>query len=61
MGAGWTYKSSKEVFAEIEKNIPSFKGMTYGLLDENQGVVLGKASKPESKKTYYVSHVMVPH
>lgn len=61
MGAGWTYKSSKEVFAEIEKNIPSFKGMTYGLLDENQGVVLGKASNPESKKTHYVSHVMVPH
>lgn len=61
MGAGWAYKSSKEVFNEIEKTIPSFKGMTYGLLDEYQGIVLGKGAKPESKKSNYVSHVLTPH
>ena len=60
-GANWEYKSSKEVFAEIEKNLPNFKGMTYSLLDENQGILLGKGNKPESKKSNYVSHVMMPH
>jgi len=61
MGAIWNYKSSKDVFTEIEQNIPNFKGLTYSLLDEYQGIQLGKANKPDSKKVNYVSHVLKPN
>lgn len=61
MGAGWDYKKSTDVFNEIANTISSFKGMNYSLLDEYQGLVLGRANSPEPKAVNYVSHVMKSH
>lgn len=61
LNAGWTYRNSLDVFIEITHNIPSFKGMTYELLDEYQGLVLGKADKPDQKIRNYESHYMKPN
>jgi len=61
MGADWSYKKSADVFAEIEKRILPFKGMSYELLDEYQGLVFNKADRPDPKVNNYVSHVMKPH
>ena len=56
----WTYKKSKDVFADIEVNNEAFKGMDYKLLDEYQGLNLGKANSPDPKLNNYISHVMHP-
>lgn len=61
MGANWQYFKSENVFDEIEKNVASFKGMSYHLLDEYQGIQFNKASNPDPKLNNYVSHVMKPH
>lgn len=60
LGANWNYRKASEVFAEIESNISSFKGMTYDLLDEYKGLTLNKAKNPEPKKCEYISYVMKP-
>jgi NADH-quinone oxidoreductase subunit G len=60
LGAGWSYKSSLDVFNDIADTIPSFKGMSYELLDEYQGLVLWKADKPDPKVHNYVSNYMRP-
>jgi NADH-quinone oxidoreductase subunit G len=60
LGANWTYKSAGEIFSDIGKNIVSFKGMNYELLDEFQGLVLNKADKPDRKIIDYNSHTMKP-
>jgi len=60
MGANWKYKNSSDVFNEIAVRISSFKGMSYELLDEYQGLVLNKADRPEPKVINYESHVMKP-
>jgi NADH-quinone oxidoreductase subunit G len=60
-GSDWKLGSSEDVFRLIEKNVPSFSGMTYDLLNEYQGLVLNKALEPDPKVTNYVSHVMRPH
>lgn len=59
-GFEWSYKSSKDVFADISETIELFKNMDYRKLDEHQGLLLGKADTPENIKTNYVSHVMKP-
>lgn len=59
-GAGWDYKSTESIFKEISEHIDSFKGMTYELLDEYLGVVLGKSKSPEPKVRIYESHYMKP-
>lgn len=56
----WNYKKSKDVFADLEANHSEFKGMDYKLLDEYQGLTLGKAENPDPKITNYISHVMHP-
>lgn len=61
MGTNWNYSTSEDVFNDIEKNVPSFKGMSYELLDEFQGIVLNKAAKPDPKLVNYDSHVMKPN
>ncbi|MCX6146398.1 MAG: molybdopterin-dependent oxidoreductase [Candidatus Kapabacteria bacterium] len=61
MGANWQYFKSENVFDEIEKTVPAFKGMSYHLLDEFQGIQFNKASSPDPKLNNYVSHVMKPH
>ena len=60
LGAKWSYTSSSDVFVEITKNVSPFSGMSYGLLDAHQGLVLGKASSPEPVGVVYESHVMKP-
>ncbi len=59
-GAGWNYKDTESIFKEISEHIDSFKGMTYELLDEYLGVVLGKSKNPEPKVRIYESHYMKP-
>ncbi len=61
MGANWQYSKSENVFDEIEKNVPAFKGMNYNLLDEYQGIQFNKSSSPDPKLNNYVSHVMKPY
>jgi formate dehydrogenase major subunit len=60
LGAGWNYKTSADVFNEIALHIAEFKGMTYELLDEHLGIVLGKSKTPDPKVTIYESHFMKP-
>ncbi len=60
MGGTWKYTNSEDVFLDITHHIPSFKGMTYELLDEYQGLILGKANSPEPKEVVYRSHTMKP-
>ncbi len=60
-GVKWEYKKANDIFREISANIESFKGMTYELLDEYQGIVLGKADTPAPKINKYVSYVMKPN
>ncbi len=59
-GAGWNYRNSESIFKEIAAHIDSFKGMTYELLDEYLGIVLGKSKNPEPKIRIYESHYMKP-
>ncbi|MFP4528231.1 MAG: molybdopterin-dependent oxidoreductase [Candidatus Kapaibacterium sp.] len=61
LGANWKFKNAEEVFNEIARKVKTFSGMDYELLDEYQGVPLGKADKPDPKVTNYTSHYMKPH
>ncbi|MBM2813831.1 MAG: nuoG [Ignavibacteria bacterium] len=60
LGAGWAYKSSKDIFNEIAGLYSQFQGMTYDKLDEYSGLVLGKGEQPDPKLFAYQSHVMKP-
>jgi NADH-quinone oxidoreductase subunit G len=57
----WDYKKSRDIFNEIASKIVSFNGMSYELLDEYQGIVLGNASSPDPKVINYESHVLKPN
>ncbi|MFH1049760.1 MAG: molybdopterin-dependent oxidoreductase [bacterium] len=59
-GSNWKYANAEAVFNEIAAQIPAFKGMSYDLLDEFQGLVLNKADNPEPKVINYDSHTMKP-
>ncbi len=61
LNANWSFRNSHDVFLEITHNIASFKGMNYELLDEFQGLTLGKAEKPDPKVRNYESHYMKPN
>jgi NADH-quinone oxidoreductase subunit G len=60
-GTDFKYKKPSDVFNEIASKIESFKGMNYELLDEYQGLTLGKADLPDAKVINYESHVMKPN
>ncbi len=60
MGASWHFKTASEVFDEITKQIPSFNGMNYELINKYQGLVLGRANRPDEVLVNYVSHYMKP-
>lgn len=60
LGANWNFKTVKDVFAEIAKQVPAFKNMDYRLLDEYQGLKLNEAEKPDKKTVNYDSHSMKP-
>ncbi len=60
LGNHWKYSNAQDVFNEISIQISSFKGMSYELLDEYQGLVLNKADNPEPKVINYDSHTMKP-
>ena len=60
LGSNWNYKRSEDVFTEIEANFEDFKGMSYELLDEYQGIKLSNSSNPDEKVNYYESHYMKP-
>jgi len=61
MGASWNYKKSEDVFDDITSAYEQLKGMSYELLDEYQGIKLGKASAPDPKFPVYESHRMKPN
>lgn len=61
LGAGWQYKRSEDVFREIAEKVAGFAGMTYRLLDERNGIVLGKANDAEEEVFEYESHVLKPY
>lgn len=61
MGAHWTYASSEDVFKDLAGHVTSFNGMTYQLLDQYQGLVLGKAAQPDPVGVVYESHVLKPN
>ena len=60
LGSDWPYRTSKDVFGDIAEHIGVFHNMSYERLDEHQGLVLGKADKPEPVGVVYESHVMKP-
>lgn len=60
MGASWLYKTANDVFSEISKQIHSFNGMNYELIDKHQGLLLGRANRPDEVLVNYVSHYMKP-
>lgn len=60
LGANWDYSASQDVFNDLAKHVAGFHGMSYDLLDKHQGLVLGKADKPEPVGVVYESHVMKP-
>lgn len=57
----WSFKTSEDVFREITANYDEFKGFTYALLEEYQGLKLGKATSPDPKLPVYQSHRMKPN
>jgi len=61
MGAQWSYASSEAVFTDLAGHVAMFNGMTYELLDQYQGLVLGKAATPEPVGVIYESHVLKPN
>ncbi len=61
MGAQWSYANSEAVFADLAGHVAMFNGMTYELLDQYQGLVLGKAATPEPVGVIYESHVLKPN
>lgn len=60
LGIEFDYKRTEEVFSGITSSNESFKNMTYELLDEYQGIVLGKADNPDPKLVNYESHSYKP-
>lgn len=60
MKASWSYKTSEDVFREITAHYDEFKGFSYALIDEFQGLKLGKATSPDPKIPVYQSHKMRP-
>ncbi len=56
----WSYKSSSDIFDEISNTIATFKGMSYSLLKQYQGIILSRADKPEPKLAVYQSYSMKP-
>jgi NADH-quinone oxidoreductase subunit G len=61
MKVSWKYKSSEEVFNEITGKYDSLKGFSYALLDEYQGLKIGKATSPDPKIPVYKSHKLKPN
>ncbi len=60
-GQSWGFKESEDVFNEITGKFDVFKGFTYEMIIEYQGLTLGKAAKPDPKLPVYVSHKMKPY
>lgn len=60
MNAQWHYKDSESVFEEMAHHTEGMKGMTYELLDEFGGIVMGRVGAHEAKKVVYESHYMKP-
>ena len=60
-GAGWHYSDSGSVFKDIANHVSAFSGMSYDLLQEYQGLTLGKAGSPEPKGVVYQSNYMKPN
>ena len=60
LGDKWNYNSSKDVFADVVKSIPSFAGLDYRILDKHFGIVLG-SSEPNAIPFVYDSHRMKPY
>jgi len=60
MGASWQFKTAKDVFNELAKQVHPFNGMSYELIDKHQGLVLGRANHPDEVLVNYVSHYMKP-
>ncbi len=61
MKASWQFKSSEDVFKEITGKFEALKGFSYALLDEYQGLTLGKAATPDPKIPEYKSHKLKPN
>jgi predicted molibdopterin-dependent oxidoreductase YjgC len=59
-GNPMSFSNAEEVFNHIALHNQHFKGMSYALLEEYQGLKLGKASEPEAKAVIYESHVLKP-
>lgn len=60
MGASWSYKTVNDVFNELSKQVHQFNGMSYDLIDKHQGLILGRANRPEEVLVNYESHYMKP-
>ncbi|MBN8573919.1 MAG: molybdopterin-dependent oxidoreductase [Candidatus Kapabacteria bacterium] len=60
MNAQWQYKDSESVFEEMTHHVDGFKGMSYELLDEYGGMIMGRIGTPESKGVVYESHYFKP-
>lgn len=61
LDANWIYKNAESVFSEISQQIVSFNNMSYELLDQYQGLTLGRGDKPDKISYVYDSHEMKPN
>lgn len=59
-GNPMNFSRAEDVFNHIALHNQQFNGMSYALLEEYQGLKLGKASEPEAKSVVYESHVLKP-
>lgn len=55
------FSKAEDVFNEIVSLFSNFKSMNYRLLEEHQGVVLGKGANPDPILNNYESHFMKPN
>jgi predicted molibdopterin-dependent oxidoreductase YjgC len=60
MGAGWTFASAKDVFTHATHHVGAFEQLSYELIAQHQGAVIGKAHHPEKNVPVYESHYMKP-
>jgi NADH-quinone oxidoreductase subunit G len=60
LGARWDYHWTEDIFEEMAKRIPSFKGMSYEQLDSYHGVELGRGDRPVPHGWTYIPHEYRP-
>ena len=57
LGAGWTFESPEDIFEDIRKFVPSYAGLSYRRIDENEGKPLQWPCPDENHPGTPILHV----